>query len=587
MSFLDDNYGYSLVVVGLLICYVSFQAVIEHKKIHLIHETGFGMLIGLLIGVFFKYFSNKISFSGESFFEIILPPIIFAAGYNLKKKKFFENFFYISLFAVIGTLINFFITLFITKGFEEAGLIVDLTNQNVDLSNKDLLYFSATMCASDAIAALTLINSTVYPKLFSIVFGEGLLNDAVAIILFKSVESIVGSNGSVKLDSGIILELFGSFLKNCFLSVLIGILMAIIATLMTKKFRFLVSDPVKENIFLLLIGYGTYCLAELIDVSSVIALLTSGILMSHYMRYNMSEYGRISTAITVSTLSQIAESFLFIYLGISAWTYMSDANKVSISFIGISFLITCIARIGCIFVTSGIAYLFKKKTWSVNIYELLIIWFSGLIRGAVAFALIITVEKELNDVVISTILFIVFFTTVVLGAFMPFYIQFFIKKMNSSDRIKIKEQLLSEKKSQKKKEKSKKPSLIKKLDEEVLKPLFIYDYYNRKLDIQIEKQKQKEDQEQLAILAQESLDDLKNQSFDPGNNPVLSDIRFLQNQKGSQIQNVVLDFNKKGNNNTSQSHHQNIEHDEDYESPQNKSKSINSSFENVKNDKNQ
>ena len=40
------------------------------------------------------------------------------------------------------------------------------------------------MCASDAIAALTLINSATYPKLFSIVFGEGLLNDAVAIILF-------------------------------------------------------------------------------------------------------------------------------------------------------------------------------------------------------------------------------------------------------------------------------------------------------------------------------------------------------------------------------------------------------------------
>jgi len=40
------------------------------------------------------------------------------------------------------------------------------------------------MCASDAIAALTLINSAAYPKLFSIVFGEGLLNDAVAIILF-------------------------------------------------------------------------------------------------------------------------------------------------------------------------------------------------------------------------------------------------------------------------------------------------------------------------------------------------------------------------------------------------------------------
>lgn len=102
----------------------------------------------------------------------------------MKKKKFFSNIFYISLYAVAGTLVNFFITLFITEGAKSAGWIVDMNGSIVNLNTRDILYFSATMCASDAIAALTLINSVTYPKLFSIVFGEGLLNDAVAIILF-------------------------------------------------------------------------------------------------------------------------------------------------------------------------------------------------------------------------------------------------------------------------------------------------------------------------------------------------------------------------------------------------------------------
>lgn len=52
------------------------------------------------------------------------------------------------------------------------------------------------MCASDAIAGLTLISSDKYPKLFSVVFGEGLLNDAVAIILFHSVSTIAGDSGT-------------------------------------------------------------------------------------------------------------------------------------------------------------------------------------------------------------------------------------------------------------------------------------------------------------------------------------------------------------------------------------------------------
>jgi len=96
--------------------YVAFQSFIEHKKIHLLHETGFGIIIGFLLGFIMYEFDEDVSFSGEEFFQIILPPIIFAAGYNMKKKKFFSNIFYISLYAVVGTLVNFFITLFITEG---------------------------------------------------------------------------------------------------------------------------------------------------------------------------------------------------------------------------------------------------------------------------------------------------------------------------------------------------------------------------------------------------------------------------------------------------------------------------------------
>lgn len=117
------------------------------------------------------------------------------------------------------------------------------------------------------------------------------------------MDSIINVSGETHLDSDVIFNLFTTFLKNCLFSVLIGLIMTVFALLISKKFRFIMADPVKENVFIILMGYATYCLAQLVDVSSVIALLTSGILMSHYMRYNMSEYGRISTGITVGTLS--------------------------------------------------------------------------------------------------------------------------------------------------------------------------------------------------------------------------------------------------------------------------------------------
>lgn len=52
------------------------------------------------------------------------------------------------------------------------------------------MLYSATICATDSVAALTLISSDKHPKLFSVVFGEGMINDAVSIILFKAVADI-------------------------------------------------------------------------------------------------------------------------------------------------------------------------------------------------------------------------------------------------------------------------------------------------------------------------------------------------------------------------------------------------------------
>jgi len=47
-------------------------------------------------------------FNGEMFFYFVLPPIVFAAGFNMYRKKFFENFANIMLFGVVGTLFAFF-----------------------------------------------------------------------------------------------------------------------------------------------------------------------------------------------------------------------------------------------------------------------------------------------------------------------------------------------------------------------------------------------------------------------------------------------------------------------------------------------
>ena len=75
------------------------------------------------------------------------------------------------------------------------GLIINSKDgQTFSLGTTITLLFSATICATDSVAALTMIKPKKYPKLFSIVFGEGMVNDAVAIILFNSVLKIFGNS---------------------------------------------------------------------------------------------------------------------------------------------------------------------------------------------------------------------------------------------------------------------------------------------------------------------------------------------------------------------------------------------------------
>ncbi len=62
------------------------------------------------------------------------------------------------------------------------------------LSIKEILLFSSVISATDTVAAFTFIKEEDDPKLFSLLFGEGIINDAVSIVLFKIIKNFFTSN---------------------------------------------------------------------------------------------------------------------------------------------------------------------------------------------------------------------------------------------------------------------------------------------------------------------------------------------------------------------------------------------------------
>jgi len=68
------------------------------------------------------------------------------------------------------------------------------------------LAYGAIMTATDSVAVLAILNQETQPLTYSLVFGEGILNDAIAIVLFKTFTHIPSNMGSFELCTTIFFQ---------------------------------------------------------------------------------------------------------------------------------------------------------------------------------------------------------------------------------------------------------------------------------------------------------------------------------------------------------------------------------------------
>ena len=76
------------------------------------HETGVVILLGMLIAYGITFSGRTVTtahFNPHLLFNICLPLILFAAGYNMRRKRFFENISNITMFGVLSTVVCFVI----------------------------------------------------------------------------------------------------------------------------------------------------------------------------------------------------------------------------------------------------------------------------------------------------------------------------------------------------------------------------------------------------------------------------------------------------------------------------------------------
>jgi NhaP-type Na+/H+ or K+/H+ antiporter len=357
-------------------------------------------------------------FDDETFFYFCLPPIVFASGFNMQRGNFFKNFKTIMLFGIFGTFVAFFSFSGMTIYLKNLGFMKQYDGEtgqwsDLELTSPECMLMCSLLCSSDVIAAVSLLSFDKQPDLYSIVFGEGITNDAVSIILFNTVMKYTSAN--TEIVSSTPFTIIGEFLLLGACSVGLGVLFAVLASLTLKQFRLFTRNPVNETFMVFIFGYLAYVTSEVFEQSGIISLLTAGVVMAKYAWFNLSPQGKQSSFIVFQCLGYLAEAFVFGYLGLTFFTF--SELKWSPQLFVAELAVIVVGRLMGTLGLMGLAKLCGYKS-TINLKELIFIWYAGMIRGAIAFGLVLRIDESYvnRGVIVTTSLSLVVFTTVFYGS---------------------------------------------------------------------------------------------------------------------------------------------------------------------------
>mmetsp|Transcript_24711 Transcript_24711/g.58009 ORF Transcript_24711/g.58009 Transcript_24711/m.58009 type:complete len:810 (+) Transcript_24711:424-2853(+) len=289
---------------------------------------------------FFLLFPSKV------FFLALLPPILFNSGYQLQRELFYRHFSAIALFSIGGTALSAFGAGGFLWFLSERGWLGDA----FEPTPLELLTFGALIAATDTVSVVGVLQrKRVDPHLFSLVFGESALNDAVALVLFKTLADFLRQNAMNSANGGDnnadVYKNVGKYLLDllvqCVVSPILGLIFASLMGLAFKHGKMADHMLLELSLYILPV-YMPFMFAELLELSGMITIFFTGIFARRYMEPNVSEETREYARILFSLLAFLAEICIFLELGLSVCGM--HKGHFSWSFVSWSFVAALLGR---------------------------------------------------------------------------------------------------------------------------------------------------------------------------------------------------------------------------------------------------
>ncbi|KAE8910933.1 hypothetical protein PF002_g2084 [Phytophthora fragariae] len=396
----------------------------------LLSQSSFALMFGLFVGLFMimggkhVVLHTHLNLDNSLFFNVLLPPIIYEGGFSIKCTVFFRNFPAIMSTAVLGTVIATTITGGVLYLAGLAGMVTKL-------SWVEAFLFGTLISAVDTVATLSIFDKlNAPPLLFNLVFGESVMNDAVAIALYQTLHKWdADSNFSAKQLLRVALNTGGMFVGSLVVSALITLGGAFL--LKRQFFATLRYYPSYEISLCLIFSLLTYFVADSLELSGIVALFFSGTMTAHYHFNTLSREAQHAFTHLLHTLAFVCENIVYVFMGTSVVMIFAGhaeenagaslrVDDIDWSFILLTLAACIVGRFLNVFPLLSLCNCLRSPSNRIPVKYMGVIWVAGL-RGSMAFAL----AKNWNYVglhgashrrlIESTTLVVILITTIVIG----------------------------------------------------------------------------------------------------------------------------------------------------------------------------
>mmetsp|Transcript_4739 Transcript_4739/g.8805 ORF Transcript_4739/g.8805 Transcript_4739/m.8805 type:complete len:755 (-) Transcript_4739:611-2875(-) len=268
------------VMLVLLFC-TMIKALLKTWKAHWIPDACAFILVGTLVGGILRLTDAslvpKLTFDNDLFLQIMLPPIIFQAALSIDKRAFRRDLFPILSFAGIGTAFSAIAIGWIVHQVSNWG------SNGSNLPLLDSLVFGSLVSSIDPVATLSILSGVGVNQadtLYTLIFGESLLNDGVAIVLFEVLKDHLGEDDVLGEDA--YKEMAKHFAVVLAGSMGIGIGVGMCCTLYFWALRGKQTAVTEVAIFFCW-ALIPYYIADGLKCSGIIAIMVMGFFMDYFV----------------------------------------------------------------------------------------------------------------------------------------------------------------------------------------------------------------------------------------------------------------------------------------------------------------